>query len=128
VVVGTYYSDIAVSDFEAQASTDLFFSIKPLQTSTTFAPFLIRTHWKYTYWNKIAFNFIAEDRNDFQSNYYQIDTGALGGCEAGKNIQILLPFKNSGLISGYTNLNYNLFIHGFEISSVRYNSNSLSPF
>jgi hypothetical protein len=55
-----------------------------------------------------------------------VDTGNLGGCDAGKNIRVLMPFKNVGAVAGY--LNYNLFVHGFEISSMRYNSNSLSPF
>lgn len=60
-----FHFNVAVSDFEARASTDLFFSIKPLQTGNTYVPFLIRTQWKYTFWNKINFNFIAEDRKDF---------------------------------------------------------------
>ena len=95
--------------------------------SKTSVPFLVRTHWKYTYWNKIVFSFIAEDRSDFESGYYQVDSGLLGGgCTLNKNIQVLLPFRNiysqPGLIS------HNLFLHGFEISSQRYSANSTSPF
>lgn len=126
VAIGTISFNVGISDFEAKATTDLFFSIKPLQTGLTYVPFLIRTHWKYTQWNKITFNFIAEDRRDFESGYYQIDTGALGGCDAGKNIQVIMPFRSIGLVPGQ--INYNLFLHGFEISSMKYTNDALSPF
>lgn len=111
--MGNNLFNLAVHDFEARASTDLFFSIKPIQTdSLTSVPFIIRTHWKYTYWNKIIFSFIAEDRKDFESGYYQIDSGLLGGgCSSSKNIQVLLPFRNIGLQNGL--INHNLFLHGF---------------
>lgn len=78
---------VSVHDFEARATNDLFFSIKPVHTdSLSSVPFLIRTHWKYTSWTKIAFSFLAEDRRDFEAGYYQIDSGSLGNCDAGKNI------------------------------------------
>lgn len=97
VAVGKFQINAAIHDFESRATSDLFFSIKPTQTdSLVSVPFLIRTHWKYTFWNKIAFSFIAEDRRDFESGYYQIDSGLLGGCDAGKSIQIILPFKRIG--------------------------------
>lgn len=50
----------------------------------------------------------------------------LGGCEPGKSIQVLLPFRQIGLKPG--NINHNLFLHGFEISVQRYNETTLSPF
>lgn len=71
---------------------------------------LIRTHWKYTQWNKISFSLLAEDRNDFEIGYYQVDSGSLGGCEAGKNINVLLPFRSTQF---YANVNHNVFLHGF---------------
>ena len=68
-------------DFESRASNDLFFSIKNLDSeSLAFVPFLIRTHWKYTSWTQIGFSFIAEDRKDVETGYYQVDSGSLGGC------------------------------------------------
>ena len=79
--------------------------------SVTSIPFLVRTHWRYTAWVRIAFSIIAEDRRDFESGYYQIDSGMLGSCESGKNIQILLPFRRIGLQSGH--INHALFLHGF---------------
>jgi hypothetical protein len=123
-----YFSyNAAVHDFEARASNDLFFSIKPVQSdSLTSIPFLIRTHWRYTYWTKIAFSFLAEDRRDFESGYYQVDTGSLGNCDAGKSIQVILPFRRIGLQSGF--INHMLFLHGFEVSSQRYSADTMSPF
>ena len=55
-----------------------------------------------------------------------MDSGLLGGCEPGKNIQVLLPFRHIGIQPG--NINHNLFLHGFEISSQKYNTTALSPF
>lgn len=87
---------------------------------------MIRTHWKYTFWTKITFSLLIEDRKDFESGYYQIDTGLLGGCESGKSIQFVLPFKNIGTKPGF--INHALFLHGFEISSQKYTADALSPF
>lgn len=118
---------VAVHDFESRATNDLFFAIKPLQSDSLVAvPFLIRTHWRYTFWTKIAFSFLAEDRRDFEAGYYQIDSGLLAGCDAGKSIQVLLPFRRIGLQPGL--INHALFLHGFEISSQRYNADTMSPF
>lgn len=94
--------------------------------SVSTVPFLIRTHWRYTFWTKITFSFLAEDRKDFESGYYQVDSGSLGGCEAGKNIQVILPFRRIGLQPGF--INHAVFLHGFEISSQRYNADTMSPF
>lgn len=75
----------AVSDFESRVSNHLYFSIKPLQADTpNYIPFLVRTQWRYTYWIKITFSFLAEDRSDIEANYYQIDSGNLGNCYTGK--------------------------------------------
>ena len=65
-------------EFEAQKTDDLFFAIKPLPSkSLTHVPFVIRTHWKYTNWTKISYTFLAEDRHDVESGYYQVDAGTL---------------------------------------------------
>lgn len=89
-------------------------------------PFAIRTHWKYTAWTKIGFSFLAEDRSDLEAGYYQVDSGLLGGCEPGKNIQVLMPFRGIGQVPGQ--IHHQLFLHGFEISVQKYNATTLSPF
>ena len=87
---------VGVHDFEAEKSTSLFYYIKPLHTdSLSFVPFVIRTQWLYTRWTKISFSFIAEDRVDIESGYYQIDSGVLAGCISGKEIKVLLPFHSA---------------------------------
>ena len=88
-------------------------------------PLIIRTFWKYTKWRKISFTLLAEDRNDLEIGYYQVDSGSLGGCQIGKTITILLPFKSVGLVG---NVNHNVFLHGFEISPQPYTSSKSSPF
>ena len=104
---------------------DLFFSIKPTKTeSLSFVPLLVRTHWKYTEWRKISFSILVEDRHDLESGYYQIDSGSLGGCEPGKNIHVLMPFRNS---NNTAVLHHNVFLHGFEISSQFYSAEEKSP-
>ena len=76
---------LAVHDFEADSSNNLFYYVKPLQTdSLAFIPFVIRTQWAYTRWTKIIFSFLAEDRTDIESGYYQIDSGLLASCISGK--------------------------------------------
>jgi hypothetical protein len=44
-----------------------------------------------------------------EAGYYQVDSGALAGCVAGKDISVLLPFRTyfTGAIQAST------FIHGF---------------
>ena len=114
-------------DFESRPTNELFFSVKPIESqSLGNVPFLVRTQWRYTYWNKIVFSFLAEDRKDLEASYYQVDAGALGGCGSGKSIQVLLPFRRLGLQPG--KINHNLFLHGFEISAQKYGDNSYSPF
>ena len=93
----------------------------------TVVPFLIRTHWRYTFWTRIAFSFIAEDRKDIESGYYQVDSGSLGGCDQSKNIQVILPFRKIGLMTSGL-INHTLFLNGFEISSQKYNADTMSPF
>ena len=116
----------AIHDFEAQQTDDLFFSVKPYKTeSLNSVPLLVRTYWKYTSWRKISFSILAEDRHDVEAGYYQIDSGALGNCEPGKNIQVLMPFRN---IQYRENFQHNLFLHGFEISTQYYSEQSQSPF
>ena len=57
---------LAIHDLEADYSSDLYFSIKPLPTeSKNMVPLLIRTQWKYTRWRKISFTILVEDRQDF---------------------------------------------------------------
>lgn len=91
-----YFSEIisAVYDLESEYSPDQFFSIKPVRSdSNGVIPFVIRTHWKYTSWTKISFSFFAEDKDNLEAGYYQVDSGSLAGCIAGKDIHILLPFR-----------------------------------
>ena len=108
-------------------TTDLFFSIKPVRSdSLAYVPFLIRAQWSHTTWTKIGFSFIAEDRNDVESGYYQVDTGSLGSCSAGKEIEVLLPFRKMN--SSGANINHTLFLHGFEMSVQKYNETTYSPF
>ena len=112
----------AVYDLQSQYSADQFFSIKPVRSdSFGIIPFVIRTHWKYTSWTKLSFSFIAEDRDNIEAGYYQVDSGALAGCVAGKDIHVLLPFRTNfkGSIKALT------FLHGFEITSNKvFGSNS----
>ena len=85
-------------------------SIKPVRSdSYGVIPFVIRTQWKYTSWTKISFTFLAEDRENIEAGYYQVDSGSLAGCVAGKDIHVLLPFRTNfkGAIKAQT------FIHGF---------------
>ena len=103
---------IAVHDFESEPSRNIFFFIKPLRTEVTAAiPFVVRTQWTYTAWVHISFSFIAEDRVDIETGYYQIDSGSLSSCDVGKQIQVLLPFR-SVFVPG-TPINHYLFLHGF---------------
>ena len=53
---------------------------------------------------------MAEDRGEVEAGYYQVDAGALEGCEVGKEIQALLPFRE---IMGTGDVKYNLYLHGF---------------
>ena len=80
----------------------------------------------YTAWTKIAFSFIAEDRRDIETGYYQVDTADLGSCLPGKNIQVSLPFKNQ--FFPHNPVQHLLFLNGFEISAQKINATSLSPF
>lgn len=101
---------ISVHDLQSQYSPDQFFSIKPVRSdSHGVIPFVIRTQWKYTSWTKISFTFLAEDRENIEAGYYQVDSGSLAGCVAGKDIHVLLPFRTNfkGAIKAQT------FIHGF---------------
>ena len=102
---------LAIHDFDAKRTDDLFFSVKPTKTeSLSYLPLLVRTHWKYTEWRKISFSILVEDRQEIESGYYQIDTGILGGCEPGKTISALLPFRH---LSFEGNINHNIFLNGF---------------
>ena len=100
--------------------------MKPVRTeSLSYLPLLVRTHWKYTSWKKISFSVLVEDRQDVESGYYQIDSGVLGGCEAGKTIHVLLPFRS---INAQGSIPHNVFLQGFEISSQLYAPSYRSPF
>jgi hypothetical protein len=86
----------AVYELESQYSPDQFFSIKPIRSdSNGVIPFVVRTHWKYTSWTKISFTWLAEDMDNLEAGYYQVDTGSLSGCVSGKDIHILLPFRSN---------------------------------
>ena len=103
---------IAVHDFESEPSRNIFFYIKPVRTDSLSAiPFVVRTPWAYTSWVLIGFSFLAEDRADLETGYYQIDSGSLSGCENGKQIQVLLPFRNTYAPS--SSIKHYLFLHGF---------------
>jgi hypothetical protein len=104
----------AVYDLQSQYSANQFFSVKPVRSdSYGIIPFMIRTHWKYTSWTKISFSFFAEDKGNIEAGFYQVDSGNLAGCNSGKDIHVLLPFRTNfkGAIQGLT------FLHGFEITS-----------
>lgn len=82
---------------------------------------MIRTQWKYTSWTKVSFAFFAEDKDNIEAGYYQVDSGSLAGCVSGKDIHVLLPFRTNfkGAIKAQT------FLHGFEITSNKvFGSNS----
>jgi hypothetical protein len=74
-------------------------------------PFIVRTQSAYTQWNQITYSFIAEDRSDIESGYYSVDSGALAGCESGKSVQVVLPFR-SRFAPGVL-IKHSLFLHGF---------------
>ena len=57
------------------------------------------------------FSFIAEDRVDIESGYYQIDSGVLASCSSGKEAQVLLPFKAT--FQGGISITQSIFLHGF---------------
>lgn len=86
----------------------------------------MRTPWRYTYWTKIIFSFFAETRPEFEAGYYEIDSGRLGGCEAGKDIKVLMPFRKIGLQMG--KIEHMLFLQGFQITTQSYDYNTYSPF
>jgi len=118
---------IAVNNFDSEASNGLYFYIKSLKTSSLISvPFIVRTQWPYTKWNQISFSFVIEDRTDLESGYYQIDSGPLAGCDNGKSVDILLPFRT--YFSQGKQIHYNLFLHGFEISTSVVNGNNRSPY
>ena len=58
-----------------------------------------------------------------EAGYYQVDSGALAACTAGKDISVLLPFRSyfTGAIKAST------FLHGFELTSNKV-FGSFSPF
>lgn len=118
---------IAVSDFESDPSRNIFFFIKPVRSdSLVGVPFVIRTQWAYTSWVHIGFSFLAEDRADVETGYYQVDSGSLAGCEVGKQIQVLLPFRNQ--FDQNRQIFFHLFLHGFEITTVLATQGSRSPY
>ena len=83
---------IAAYDFESAASKNLFFSIKAINSdSNGVIPFILRTHWGYTRWNKISFFFLAETTDLIMSGYYQVDTATLSACISGKQIIAFIP-------------------------------------
>ena len=59
-----------------------------------------------------------------ESGYYQVDSGSLGGCEPGKTIHVMMPFRNT---NNTGSLHHNIFLHGFEISSQYYSAEEKSP-
>lgn len=121
--------DVALSvySFETEPTNNLFFFVKPIRTdSLSFLPFVVRTLWPYTQWNLITFSFLAEDRIDIEAGYYQIDSGPLSGCENGKSIDVLLPFRK--IFNHGSQIQHSVFLHGFEIATVKIDANSRSPF
>lgn len=76
---------LAVNGLQSQYTSNLFFSIKAVSSdSNSVIPFVIRTQWAYTSWNKIAFSFVAEASQQIEAGYYQIDTATLSACFSGK--------------------------------------------
>lgn len=56
---------IGITNLESQGSPYLMLNIKPLiGLSTNSLSFLVRFYYRYTNWNMITFNFIAENRED----------------------------------------------------------------
>ena len=118
---------ISVHDFEAEPSNGLYFFIKPIHSeSLSFVPIVIRTQWSYTQWTHITFSFLAEDRDDIESGYFQIDSGYLSSCDSEKSISAVLPFRNS--YSQGVEVHHNVFLHGFEIASSKNPDGTHSPF
>lgn len=90
----------------------MYFYIKTIPSdSYSSIAFLIRTQWTYTKWNQLAFTFLAEDRTDIETGYYQIDAGALSGCGINRKIDILLPYRTA--FSQRTEIKHQLYLHGF---------------
>lgn len=105
----------------------MYFYVKPTRSeSPTYIPFVVRTLWAYTQWVHINFNFIAEDRNDIDSGYYQIDSGHLAGCHIDGQIEVLLPFKT--VFNAGQAIEHLVFLHGFEIATLSIGNNARSPF
>ena len=118
---------IGIEDFEIDPSYGMYFYVKATRAQTpTYIPFVIRTLWAYTSWTQINFNFIAEDRNDIDSGYYQIDSGDLGGCHTDGFVQVLLPFKT--IFSASQPIRHSIFLHGFEITTISIGNSVRSPF
>ena len=108
---------IAISRFEANPSQDLFFSIQIAKaTSYSLLSFLVRTQWKYTQWNLMTVNFFAEDHVNYEASSFMVDTTALAGCSASKEVNVILPFKHNqfAAVGAVT------FLNGFEISTQGY--------
>lgn len=108
---------VATQNFDMDPSNSIFFYVKPLQAnSISSVSFVVRTQWTYTKWTKLTFSFIAEDHNDLETGYLQIDSGRLASCHNGARISLTLPFKQQFSDSGH--INHNLFLHGFEITTI----------
>ena len=64
---------VGLSAFSSTASSFMMLAIKPMPiTSLTSLSFLVRYYFKYTSWTLISFHFLAEDRTDLDSNYFEI--------------------------------------------------------
>ena len=82
---------------------------------------MIRTQWKYTQWTMFKLTFFAEDHIHYEASSFMVDTTALAGCSSNKEINVILPYKNSQF--GATKAV--AFLNGFEISTV---NGQVSPF
>lgn len=101
---------VAVRRLEAQASMDLFFSIRPTRSDRlTSIDFVVRTQWKYTQWTLISMTFIAEDLSGVEANFFSLDTTNLIGCSTSKTTNLILPFRTAG----FTPVNALTFLNGF---------------
>jgi hypothetical protein len=60
---------------------------------------MIRTQWKYTQWSMFKLTFFAEDHHNYEASSFMIDTTALAGCSSNKEVNVMLPFKNSQFVA-----------------------------
>lgn len=70
---------------------------------------MIRTQWKYTQWQMFKMTVFAEDHHHYEATSFMVDTTSLAGCSSNKEVNVMLPYRNSQFVAG----NAIAFLNGF---------------